>query len=144
MDDKSPVPFIKTRRLWVPFSATSGALAAWTNMPLADTEIYGTTNARLWIDSSPFSQARIVLQHGVAGAADSKLRLQYSTDDGGTWADAGATSIEVLLGVTTGWKRGTWGTLVTAARADVLWRLLGSGGDGVADPTMRGIAVEFK
>jgi len=126
-----------------PFSNPDGSGLAWTNMPAADTEIYGNLVRRQLIGAELFTRARIVLALTAAATATAQLRLQYSLD-GSAWADAGATPIELLLGTAGGLRWGSWGTLVPAARADALWRLLGSGGDGVVDPAMRGIAVEYQ
>lgn len=133
---------------WIPVAVVGAAATAWTNMPLADTELFGVTNNRNAVDLTRGTYARIVLELTVAGTAASKLRLQYSVDNGTTWGNAAADStsapIEVALGTAVGWKRGVWALLAAGAKADVLVRLLGSGGDGVADPAMRAVAIETR
>jgi len=117
------------------------AAVAWANMPAADTELYGTTNTRALAGLADATESRVTCQLTVAATLTAKLRLQYSTDGGTTWANAGS---EVVLGAVPAWRVGAWAALPAGAKTDVVLRLVGSGGNAVADPALRAIAVEFR
>jgi hypothetical protein len=131
-----------TSRLAIAVTAPGAAAQAITNMPAADQEfLLGSTNYRYPAELTGFTQARVVAQVTAASAANAKLRLQYSLDNGGSWTDAGP---ELALAGAAGWKRGAWTTLAVGARADVLLRLMQSGGDGSADPAVRAVTVDVR
>lgn len=118
---------------YVPDSITLNGVgvATWTNQPAALTELAGT---RVRIDLSLASQARFTLNLTVAGVAAAVLALQFSTNAGTTWAYLdGVSGPSVNIG-TTGARESTWVDLTAAAKADVLIRIVGQGGNGTLDP----------
>jgi hypothetical protein len=120
--------------------AVTGSTFAWANQPAALTEFLGSVNYRRFLDLSNAAQARIVVRVATAGAAGSQLRLQYSTDGGTNWADAGPS-----VGIATaGLGAGTWSNLVAGAKADAQFRIAGSGGDGVVNPSFYLVEIETR
>jgi len=72
--------------------------------------------------------------------------LQYSADSTTTWTTIGSGSgSDVISLATTGTKVTNWITLPAPAVAtDIYFRVAMQGGDGVADPVVRGLAVSFE
>ena len=125
-------------RLLVDFRPMTGTAVVWTNMPLVATEFLALAIYRRRLDLTAAASARLTVEQSVAGSAAAALKLQHSSD-GATWADSGPT---VAVGVGTGLKVGAWAPLVAAAKGDVQFRLVGSGGDGVADPAFHRVTLE--
>jgi hypothetical protein len=124
------------------FRAPIGTATAWTNMPAAVTELFGTTNTRQQQELAGSTEARIVANLTAAGAAaGTALALQYSTDAGTTWQ---ATSVSLTIGNTTGFKLGSYAALPAGALADVRVRIVGSGGNGTADPAFSLLTVQVR
>jgi hypothetical protein len=71
--------------------------------------------------------------------------LQYSIDTS-TWTTIGSGSgSDVISLATTGTKVTNWITLPSGAvGTDIYFRVAMQGGDGVADPIVRGLSVSFK
>jgi len=135
----------------IPVSYTFvGGATTWTNKPSALTELIGNVNRRQTIDLTNATQFRIILDVQTAGVnSSSVIGVQYSTDGGTTWngldnGTAGSNSTVTLADNPTGSKVSAWTNLAASAKADVLVRIAGSGGDGVADPVYNIIAVQFK
>lgn len=139
-DDHNSPAFI------VPFSATSAATQAWTNMPAALTEFAGLTRYRVPFDLTFATQARIATLLTVVGISTAELRVQYSKDSGTTWNYLdGASGPLVTLGTTSNTPRvGPWVNLVADAKADVWLRVVGINGDGVADPTFAYVVMHLR
>ena len=119
----------------------------WTNMPAAITELFGATVNRRKVDATGYRQFRINGRHSVVGAAGSKLYLQYSTDNT-SWNDAesggnSSGNYDLTAAVNTP-QTTTWVNLATNAKADVYWRIVGSTGDGAADPNITSLVVNFR
>ena len=74
------------------------------------------------------------------GSAPSELRLQYSTNSGSSWTDAGPT----VTVSSTGLRTGTTTNLVAGAKADALFRIAGANGNGSLDPTFQFASLEFR
>lgn len=105
----------------------------WTNMGAAAAEYLDSTNRRVVADLADFSLAQLFVGVHVAGATGATLKAQYNTDlsgAGGSWVDLTAAQ---AIG-TTGWKVGAIGTIPAGGRGKVLIRLVGTSGDGAADP----------
>lgn len=117
---------------------SDAAALAWTNMPAAVMEIFGTTLRRGKLNLTGATQARVVANQTIAGAANAQLKLQYSTDQS-AWTDAGPF---VAVGAGTGLKVGAFANLAAGAKADVFVRIAGISGDGTADPAFGAIYVE--
>lgn len=128
--------------------------ATWTDMPAALTEFNGATSARQRVDLRAFNFARLSANVGAtAGAASALLQVQYSLDDGSTWAylDGLLTTSggpQAPVGSTNSGtaktNQGPWVALASAAKQDgVLIRLVGLTGDGVVDPVLGAAVVTF-
>ena len=115
-----------------------------TNLPAAVTEWLGGVR-RLKADLTDYTQARMTATVGATpGSAGSKVAVQYSTDQS-SWAylDASAgPNAEVDSASTC--ETGAWVNLDAGAKADVFLRLVTVGGDGVVDPTVGLITVQFR
>lgn len=117
---------------------------AWTNMPLAVTELLNSYTGRLKADLSNSLQYRLMVDQTVAGATNADFNLQYSLN-GTTWFTCDTAGAgELAVGAGTGVKYGAWVDLVTQANGDVWLRIVGKDGDGAADPQWRQIKVQFK
>lgn len=129
------------------------ASAADTNAPVNKHEwVANTTTRRQPADLRGFEQVRLVHQTSTtAGAAGSKVSAQFSLDGGSTWTFLDGTADGAIGAATPQTPYDTaigtlatsaWATLAAAARAEVLLRIVTSG-DGVADPIMFQLYLEF-
>lgn len=114
----------------------------WTNMPAAATELWGTTSARTKVDLTYVTQARIVCQVRISGVAGAVLTVEYSTD-GTTWTEISAGTASIDLGAITTVAT-AWFNIPAGAKADVFLRVMGSSGDGVADPSIGNLALQVR
>ena len=130
----------------VVIAATPQTAQTWSNMPAAQTELFGNTWGRRASDLTGLAEFRVTVNQGVAGVAGAFLRAQYSTDGGGTWnnLESGGTGADLDVGAGTGLKVGAWGALDPTAIDDVQLRLVGQNGNGAADPSFRYIGIEFR
>jgi len=133
-----------------PMGMHVASMVTWTNMPAAVTFLGGLPAATLTrlMPLGSFTQVRFVLQTGtVAGAAGSKILLRYRSAFSVTASDyllMGATEVECGIASTgTGVDSG-WINLVAGAIGDVYVTVLGSGGDGGADPVIGLQTVFFR
>jgi putative exporter of polyketide antibiotics len=122
---------------------TSAALDnEWTNQPAGVTELFGATTQHAIADLTNATQARVVVNVSQAGAAAAKLYAQYSTDDA-TWATF-TTTTGVSIAAT-GTYAETFANIVAGAKiATCYLRVVGSGGNGTADPRFGNIYIEVK
>jgi len=109
----------------------------WTQ-PSGITELLGGA-ARLQIDMTAASSARLFVQVMSAGTPDSKIWSQYSTDDGLTW-----TTLTPSVTETRGAHTGTWTAIPSTAQADVLVRIVGSGGNLRVRPSFTHVCLQVK
>ena len=93
---------------------------------------------------STMTSSRIIVNVATLGATSAQLRAQYSTDLA-TWnyLDASNGPASGVIN-TTGLKVSAYSALVAGAKADVYLRIVGTDGDGVADPAFGQIEVQFK
>lgn len=128
------------------FCATPQTTQTWTNMPLAQTEMYGTAWGRRAADLTGYADFRVMVVQPVGGAAAATFRAQYSVNGGAGWSDLenGGTTADLAVGAGTGLKVGAWAALAVGAIGDVQVRIVGFGGDGSADPSFRYIAIELR
>ncbi len=132
-------------------TAFSFGTLVWTNMPLAQTEWFGVTTRRItaFFTNPGTEMLKLEFHMGVAGSANAVMKIQYSLDGGTNWSfiDSETTNTGAPCSVSaTGWRLSTsWVKVDEAARVDagVLCRLVGSGGDGVADPQFTGGATGY-
>jgi len=126
-----------------------GALTAWTNKTLALQEFLNTNQRRLTIDLTNATQFRITSNVTTQGAAASVTGFQYSIDGGTTFrgldnGTANTNSTVTLSDLGTGSKVSAWTNLAVGAKADVILRIAGSGGDGTLDPAFSNISLQIK
>lgn len=112
----------------------------WTNMPLASTELFGNVHRRVKKDFTDVDKIRLVARVSTAGVAAAGIQAQYSTDES-TWLTLTANTLS--LATPTGTKATAWEDLPAGARGDVFVRIIGSGGDGAADPILGNIYLEY-
>lgn len=127
----------------------NGATAAtWTNMPAAATLLFGATLHVRKLDLSNYTQARMTMTKGsVAGVAGSKINLRYFTAWSATASDYLAIGTSEISLATDGGADGlvsSWVNLAVGAKADVWVAVIGTGGNGVVDPTFGTISAEFR
>ena len=120
------------------------ATLSMSNQPAGITELANSVG-RGWVDLTNATQMRIVAgmtsQGGVAGA---ELRVQYSTDESAwNYVDASAGPA-VDINATSTTIKGSWVNITAGAKADVVLRIIGINGNGVADPSFRMIQVQVK
>lgn len=126
-----------------------GALTAWTNKNVALQEFLNTNQRRLTVDLTNATQFRIIANVTTQGVSGSVTGIQYSTDGGTTFrgldnGTANTNSTVTLSDLGTGSKVTAWTNLAAGAKADVLLRITGSGGDGAADPAFSNISIQIK
>ena len=118
--------------------------AAWTNMPVSITELFGTDYSRVKVDLTYATHFRLVVNQTVAGYAGADFDLQYSTDNISFLAADAAGTGEVDVGSGVGIKVGDWAELVAGGQADVWLRIAGKDGNAKVDPRFRQIRIQFK
>jgi hypothetical protein len=121
----------------------SGTGYTWTDMPAALTEFEGATRTRQHVDLSGYLKARLVVNVVTAGAANAKLRIQYSTDLTNWYYLDGVSEPSVNIG-TAVIQTSSWINLVDAAKTDVYLRIVGLDGDGTTDPRFASIILQVK
>lgn len=121
----------------------SGADVVWTNMPAAVTELLGVTAHRLPIPLRAVRIARLIANVTVAGATGAQLALQQSPDLVTWGALDGTTGPSVNINAT-GLLISTWVRVDGAALLDRVLRVVGSGGDGAADPAFRWLGLQLR
>ncbi len=143
------MPWVKVlRETSLTFITPDAATVTWSNMPLALTEFNALTRHRQGMDLTNYTQARIIVNVMVAGAATPALiACQYSINAGVAWNyldSAGANTGPNVDISAIGLKVGSWITIDAAAMADVWLRIVGVSGDGAVDPQFGSIIVQFK
>lgn len=128
-------------KLIVPFHVAETASSTWTNQPLAATELFNTSSKRQKVDTTSFTDVRLALRvQGSSGSANTpKCYAQSSTDD--TTYTTIATDVSLA---TAGVFASVWVAMPAGAQADVIWRIECSGGDGVADPALGTVSLQYK
>jgi hypothetical protein len=112
-------------------------------MPAATTELFGDRRHEIYADLTQATSATLTANCPVATiSAGPTLDIQYSTDNGATWAALGGSSSIFIDGINN--ILGNCGTapfltigatfaVATLARAKVFLRIIGTGGNGVSD-----------
>ncbi len=112
----------------------------WTDMPAADTEFKGSNIRRTRIDMTGSNTIRLGMSLNSGVSTGATIRVQYSTDLT-TWTDMGTSITSAVQGLQVATS---WATVPAGAKADVFLRLMGQGGDGVADPGFLQVFVQVK
>jgi hypothetical protein len=131
------------QRDWVDLTFNA-ATVTWTNMPLLLTEFLGLTDRRRKFDLTNFTQARLVVNVEVIGAALSVLYCEFCTTDGGTYAALDNSTGPQCSLATAGTIVSAPVSLTAAAKADVFLRISGVTGDGVTDPDLGLITLQVR
>lgn len=121
----------------------------WTNQPIAVTEYLGSVNHRMKVDLTGYSQIRLQSNVATAGAASAVLSIQYSTDDGATWANfdgtvSTATGLPLNVTTVTGNRTSAWQAIAAAAQADVLVRIVGKAAASTGSPVFTLVSFQVK
>ena len=124
------------------------ANVAWTNMPLAATLFAGSHRHIARVDLSDYSECRLVVnKQATAGAANSTIELLYALSFQTTpagYASIGETPAAVAVNTVNNVLSSAWVSLAAGAKGDVFLALVGSGGDGVIDPSFGAISAQFR
>lgn len=118
-----------------------------TNQSASLAELIANPGTRTYLDFTYADQVRLAVTVRVTGAAGSYVAVQYSTDNGSSWygfdgvLDSTSPSVSLASG---GIIRTAWTSLPAAAKADVLIRVVGGGGDGAADPRLTHIVLGYR
>jgi len=125
----------------------SGGAYSWA-VPSALTEFKGSSALiyRAQHDLTNATQARVVLvvDPGVITPGSvPTLAAQYSTNNGGSWSYLDGSTGPSLTWAT-GRTSSSWITLTGAAQADVLLRVVASGGDGSTSVSFGAVYVQVK
>lgn len=116
----------------------------WTNQPSGVTELFGGDNRRAILDLTSATQARLVVNVTQAGATGAKLYLQYATSSTfGTPLTFTATT-GVAIDATGVFAESFTNIVAGAKIATCYLRVVGSGGNGTADPRFGNIYLEIK
>lgn len=112
-----------------------------TNLPAAESEFLFR---RVIADLTHKTEVRFAVYCSTAGAVGSYIRADYSLDEvsWGQFDPIGNTDVVTIDA--TGVRRTAWIPLPTAARADVIVRLMFGGGDGVADPAVSTMTLQAR
>ena len=126
-------------------SSATGTAWEWVNQPAGSTEIWGLSRGRKLVDLTHLTEYFFSTEvFNPAGAAGAVLNLEYTTDLTGAsgWTSmAGGT---LSLAAANAWVNTGWVTVPTGAKAVVLLRVVGSGGNGSADPKVTNVAAQFR
>lgn len=120
----------------------------WTDQPAAATELGGSMR-RKKVNLQTATKVRCQLNVGIAGAAGSYARPQYSTLTNPSladtdWTDFHASALDMAMG-TTGMKYPNSITIPSGAKVNNVWiRFKGVGGDAAADPVISQISMFFE
>jgi hypothetical protein len=119
----------------------------WTNMPLLPTTWLHQTSGTLTgdatfiVDLTEYKEFRFFFSKQVAGAAPSNLVIQYSFDNS-TWQTTPLVTLAVGTG--TGVRDSNWTSIPEVARTFIYIRLVGTGGNGTADPRFSPPIILFR
>ena len=114
----------------------------WTNQPAGATELFGGTNRRAIADLTNATQARLVVNVTTAGASGAKLYIRYSTDD--VTYNTFTTTTGVAIDATGVFAESFTNIVAGAKIATCYLQVVGSGGNGTADPRFGNIYIEVK
>lgn len=133
-----------TRTLSVLFAVGQGTgTFTWSNQPSAQTELGGLTRNRVRLDTTVYDEVRIAANVITAGESGATLALQYTTDTSGATGWTAITNASVSIGAT-GYVYSAFVALPAGANADVLYRVVGAGGNGSTSPAFASIRAEFR
>lgn len=127
--------------------SASTANYTWTDMPLAETFLAGSSRNLVKVDLTGMKEIRIGARVSTQGSASAILYVKYALTDVvsvasfSSIATSGNASVSIAA---TGTPTGAWTPIATAAKTDVWLCVAGSGGDGSADPVFGNIFIEAR
>jgi len=122
-------------------SPRAGSAGIWTNMPAAETELFGETGNRARADLSRFTEVRTVVSVITAGYSGAGIGAMYHP--GTSWT-ALVSSFNAAVIDATGVKVGIWVAIPAGALDNVSLRAVGYSGDGIVDPAFGYVGLEFR
>jgi hypothetical protein len=133
-------PSVKIAHQWAG-SITAGAAPGivWTNMPVLTSTWLHTTSGTLTGDATfitdltEYTECRLFTSLQALPNTGSSLTVQNSLNNS-SWNTLVSVQLSPLSGATTGVKDSGWTSISTSANTFNYIRLVGSGGNGVADP----------
>ena len=134
-------------RIQFPMVGTANNL--WSNMPLAQAFLLGNAGNQVQVDTRPYTQCRLIHTMESGGTvATAKGRLGYYTNftaTPGLFLDVGnGESPEVTFSGSSYIEVSPWVTLKSAAKFEsCVLAVIGSGGDGGADPRIGHMTLEL-
>lgn len=130
------------------FHSNGGQNLTLTNQANGEQYLGNSGRNEIYFDASAFTQVRIVGVLLVVSASVNTPRLYPQYNLGSAWVtvgDGGIVSGNALsLATPANVKRGTWIDVPLAAKVDARWRIAQNGGDGVADPALGMVALQFR
>ncbi len=132
-DDHASPPFVVT---------LVGTATTLSNMVAALTEFVAVNRFRSKVDMTNCTEARLTAALAVVGGAGSELRAQYWT--GAAWAYLDGVGGPALSLATLGTSVSAWVTCEAGAKADAEVRLVTINGDGLADPVVGTVTIQFR
>jgi len=129
---------------------TAGAAPGiiWTNMPALPTTWLHQTSGTLTgdatyiVDLTEYTHFRFFFSKQAAGAAASNLSVQYSLDNS-TWVPTPLVTGTIGTGAS-GVSDSGWISIPNDARTFIYIRLIGTGGNGTADPRVSPPTIIFR
>lgn len=117
------------------------ASTAWA-VPSAQTEFLGGTTRRLSVDLRRMHYCRISRGMSAAAAAGSTINIQFTTDLTGAtgWTDLSPT----VNADAANYAVSSVGSIPSAARTDVLLRIVGQGGNGTTSGTFQTVYLHVR
>jgi hypothetical protein len=129
---------------------TLGTSVAWTNMPAAVTEFAGTTTRRMELDLTGLTHWKISMDQSAAAVSGALLGIQYSSDGGTTWkaidsdtTNAQSTTTDALSTSSSAFTISAQGAIGANAQGIIQIRIVGSAGNGTADPAFLNGHISF-
>lgn len=135
--------------LTVAIHSNASAVATWTNMPAADTFLFGSHRHIVPVDTTGFTEVRLkVNKQATAGATGSKLIVRFATTFStsvGNYADIGINEVSVPINTTNTVLESGWIGINpdVPPDGDIFVAIVGSGGNGAIDPQFGTISVSF-
>jgi hypothetical protein len=87
---------------------------------------------------------RVIADIAAAGSTAAELFAERSAD-GSAWTEPGvsAAPIPVIINAV-GARKGSWIAIPTASAADLIWRVRGRSGNGIASPSVSKVHLQFR
>ena len=126
-------------------TTTPGDLT-WSNMPAGPQELGGQDKHRKLVDLTDLTEVLFSTEITATfpGHSTAVLDLEYTTDlDGSSgWTTMGVSSLSLATAGT--WVHSGWDAIPAGAKTVVLLRVMGTGGNGTADPRLENLLAQFR